>query len=889
MLLSEKVVNGVTLGSLQEKPVLDVSKTNILVNAEGMVLLKNNGMLPLVKGDRVSVFGRMQREYYNSGCGSGGMVNVLYKTNIFDSLAENKDIYLNEELAAIYKDWVEKTPHYNVGAWGVSDKWSQPEMPLSSEMVERAAQITDKAIVIIARMAGEELDNKPIAGSYMLSETEMDMIKKVSAAFKNVCVLLNTGNVIDMKWAEEFNISAVMYVWQGGQDGGKAVADVLCGKQYPSGKLVDTIVKDIEDYPSYKGFFEDEIVYTEDIYVGYRYFETFCKDKVLYPFGYGIGYTTFETEFEKAECQSDIIKIKAKVRNTGNFLGKEILQVYYSGAGENRPIKELAAFKKTKELAPGETEEMELSFSIFDMSAYDEEKSAFILEKGEYNIYFGTDVRSAEKVYAYDVEYMVVTKKCMPLFNPNHEFERIVNNNGKVSYETVKADKKTYEKENLKEIPYTGNKGIKLKDVYDGKKSLEEFVAQLGDFELACLTQGEGMNSPKVRPGTGGALGGITNDLQNYGIPPVCVTDGPSGIRMDNGDNATSYASGTMIACTWNYDLIEKLFSYEGMEIFAYKIDALLGPGINIHRIPLCGRNFEYLSEDPYLAGTMAKAICAGLDKCGVTATIKHFAANNRETGRNRSNSLVSERALREIYLKPFEMVIKDGKTRMLMTSYNRINGIYAVSNYDLVTGILRKEWGYTGLVMSDWWPFTAVENGDVTTSRKYPIKAQNDLYMVNKDAETSAGEIVESLNCGEICRAELQQCALNICKIVMTTPSFERYINGEVIGKAVDISNKKMSDEFRNISNDKEYDVHCDEPCEYAFEFHYSSAKSELVQIPVKVFVDGQSAGCVVVNGSQNKDKTDIIAIYLMKGESKISFSFDDSAIKINAVKLYK
>ncbi len=889
MKISERIINGKRLSSLKAEPIDGVTPIAIQTNAEGSVLLENDGMLPLKKGDRISVFGRMQTDYYNSGTGSGGMVNTQYKTNIYDSLAENKDIILNEELAGLYSEWLKDNPFDFGDGW--TQPWSQKEMPISHEIAQSAAAVSDKAVVIIARTAGEDCDNSNNGGSYLLSDEERGILKNVSEAFNEVCVILNTGNILDMKWVKEFNINAVLYVWQGGQDGGRAATDILCGKLYPSGKLSDTIVKNIEDYPSYAGFNEtEEIEYCEDIFVGYRYFETFARDKVLYPFGYGMGYTKFEFGSVNYDITEDKMKLYVPVKNVGQGHGKEVVQVYFEAVGKNRPARELVAFEKSKELAPSGEEILELSFDINDMASYDEEKSRYALEAGTYNIYVGTDVRSAALAFSYVNKATVITKQCSPRLRPNREFPRIVNNNGIVAYERVASTDEEPEIVIPEEIPYTGNKGIKLEDVYNGKAKLEDFVAQLCDYDMACLSQGEGLNSPKVRPGTGGAIGGVTKSLKDFGIPVVCVTDGPSGIRMDNGDKAVSLPNGTMLACTWDSKLVERLYTYEGMEAYAYRIDAMLGPGINIHRTPLCGRNFEYLSEDPYLTGVIGTAICAGLDNAGVTATIKHFAANNRETNRHRVSSLVSERALREIYLKPFEMAIKSGRVRMLMTAYNRINGKYCAGNYDLTTGILKDEWGYNGLVISDWWPKTFMkDDGEATTERKYQVRAQNDVFMVNKDAEEPAQELTEAVKRGDLTRAELQRGAKNICRIVMTTPTFERYMEGDVIGGEIDAAYMRLDAEYENIGTDKEYVINTDEPCGYALEIEYVSDKNELMQITVRVFVNEQSAGVFAVNGTDGQIKSDVIGIYLMKGENKITFEFDEKSVALTKLNILK
>ena len=894
MKIKDKLVNGIRLGDVKPEPVKKIAEISAAVNAEGTVLLKNNGMLPFRKGDSVAVFGRLMRAYYKSGTGSGGMVNTEYVTNIFDSLKKLNHVVLNEEIEKFYDKWIKQNPFDAGDGW--VQPWSQKEAVLDDKIVEKAAKESEKAIMIIGRTAGESKDNTPDKGSYALSDEEYTMIEKLTKYFKNVCVVLNVGNIIDMAWAEELNVDAVMYVWHGGQEGGAAAADVLCGKRYPSGKLTDTIAYSIEDYPSYKGFENvDEVVYTDDIFVGYRYFETFAKERVMYPFGFGLSYTNFEYTV-KPQVIGDKFTAEVTVKNVGDRTGKEVIQAYYEMCGGKlaHPSRELVAFAKTAELNPQESDTVKIEFKISDMASYDDDgttgnKSCFVLEKGEYNIYIGTDVRSAAKEYTYLQEETAITERLNTLPAPSVSFKRLTNKNGKAEYEEVKEQKRAAHTIETNAPKFTGDKGIKLKDVFDKKYTAEEFASQLTDFELACLSQGEGMNSAKVRPGTGGAIGGVTYELQNYGIPVVCVTDGPSGLRFDNGDAASSLPIGTLIACTWNEELAEQLYTYEGMEIYAYKVDALLGPGINIHRLPLCGRNFEYLSEDPYLTGVIANGMCRGLKNAGISATIKHFAVNNKEFNRVKVNTVVSERALREIYLKAFEMIVKDNNTKMLMTAYNQLNGAFCSANYELNTTVLRDEWHYDGLVMSDWWAKTCFKDGDAAADRYLQIDAQNDVYMVNADSEKVAAEIMQALSDGKTSRSELLRNAVNILNVIMTTPTFERFIDGEdMVNEAADIEKMSLSESFCDVKPNKEYNVNTDEGKMYAVRAEVSSQQQELVQIPIKVYVNGNSAALIMAQGTGGEKKTFIADFYMMKGENKVSFDFTEESATVSKIDLF-
>ncbi|CAE6934567.1 Fibronectin type III-like domain [Vibrio sp. B1REV9] len=331
-------------------------------------------------------------------------------------------------------------------------------------------------------------------------------------------------------------------------------------------------------------------------------------------------------------------------------------------------------------------------------------------------------------------------------------------------------------------LEMTGNQGIKLMDVKEGKANLEAFIAQMTPEQLATIVRGEGMCSPKVTPGTAAAFGGVSDSLFEMGIPVAAAADGPSGIRMDSGHKATQVPIGTLLGCTWNESLNEELFYLIGEELRANQIDTLLGPGINIHRHPLNGRNFEYFSEDPFMTGVMAAAQTRGLSNAGVSGTIKHYAANDQETARVDVDSIMSERALREVHIKPFEMAVKQGQATTIMTSYNPVNGHWAASNYDLNTTILRGEWGYTGIVMTDWWakmndPVQAGEESKTFTS--FMVRAQNDLYMVvgNDGAESNAmgDDTLAALENGTLTIGELQRSAMNICRFIMAAPVIDR------------------------------------------------------------------------------------------------------------------
>ncbi len=497
--------------------------------AEGCVLLRNEDCaLPLGKGDRVAVFGRIAHSYYKSGLGSGGLVNTRYVTGILDALRAEKEIVLNEEVLRLYEDWIKEHPFDEGAGWG-QVPWAQEEMPVSEELLAAGAD-ADVALVVIGRTAGEDQDNQAKEGSYLLTAAEYELIRAVCSRFERTAVLLNTGNIIDMKWVEELKPSAVMYVWQGGQEGGNGVADVLTGRVNPCGKLPDTIARDIADYPSTADF-GDAVrnFYREDIYVGYRYFETFAKDKVLYPFGYGLSYTTFQVSGTVKESGADAVSLEFQVTNTGNVSGKEVVQVYVKAPQGRlgKPERVLAGFEKTKNLAPGGMETLVITIPVYAFASYDDSgvtghKSCYVLEEGVYEFFAGQDVRSAVPAGRIEKEFTVV-EELEEALAPVLSFERIRPCGDGDGFRPVPepaplrtVDPQTRQRElPATEIAYTGDLGYRLGDVFQKTISMEMFIGQLSDEDLMCLFRGEGMCSPKVTPGTASAFGGLTESLRS--------------------------------------------------------------------------------------------------------------------------------------------------------------------------------------------------------------------------------------------------------------------------------------------------------------------------------------------------------------------------------------
>lgn len=790
--------------------------------AQGAVLLRNDVCtLPVKGGETVSVFGRIQKDYYRSGTGSGGAVNVAYTTNLLDSLRQCDNLKVNETLAAVYESWIEEHPFDDGNGGWAAEPWSQAEMPVSDELVRDAAACSDKALVVIGRTAGEGKDYEDTEGGYRLSAEERALLTAVTRYFKKTAVILNVSCVIDMDFLDqeyENPITAVLYTWHGGQEGGNAAADVISGRVNPSGRLADTIAYSMEDYPSSANHGGTEKnVYQEDIYVGYRFFETFAPKKVRYPFGFGLSYTEFDVTAQRAQVTGEDIEVSVLVKNTGSiYAGRQVVQVYYSAPQGRlgRPVRELAAFGRTGLLAPGAEETLTLRFPIASMAAYDDgdytgNKSCYVLEAGSYRIYAGTDCRrltqlkvytedSADGAESYELSELRVVRRLEEAGAPGESFIRLVPGKQKEdgTYEMAGQEVPTATVDLAdriaKRLPggltQTGNRGIQLKDVLEGNATLESFVAQLTKEELALLVRGEGMCSPRVTPGVASCFGGLSDTLQKeYGIPVAATADGPSGIRMDVGAQATQVPIGTLLACTFDTELVEKLYIMEGKELLRNEIDTLLGPGINLHRNPLNGRNFEYFSEDPLLTGKMAAANIRGIMKGGSNATMKHFACNSQEKDRNKVDAVISERALRQMYLKGFELAVCEGGGNSVMTAYNPVNGHWSASNYDLNTTILRNEWGFSGIVMTDWWSTMndCIQKGpDSRQNTAAMVRSQNDLYMVvqNLAAEKNPEDdnTLDALSKGTLTLGELQKCAMNICRFLMRSPAMARALRGK-------------------------------------------------------------------------------------------------------------
>lgn len=726
---------------------------------EGMVLLKNEeNLLPLRGGARVAVFGKGQYDYVKGGGGSGN-VYPIYTRGIYDGLkvkADEGKIGLFDGLIDFYKSEIDK--QYAQGKEiGMTE---EPEIP--ADKLALAKAYTDTAIITICRFSGEGWDRKgeKLDGDFYLSAAEEKMVNTVLDNFKNIIVVINSGAQTDTEWYHSNDrISSVLYSWQAGMEGGLAIADILCGDVNPSGKLVDTFAKAFSDYPSSESFSEspDYVKYYEDIYVGYRYFETIpgAKERVNYPFGFGLSYTSFEISNISVSEKDGKIKVRADVTNTGKTSGKEVVQVYYSAPQGKlgKPSYELASFAKTALLAPGETRTMYMEFNVSDMASYDDLgkicESAYVLEKGAYGFYVGNNIRNTVKadfeyVAPNDIVTLQLTRQCAP-----QKLEKRMLADG--SFEEMPSfAKNEFENSFPKNTAKAPDEPAMLIDVANGKITLDEFIAQLTDDELVGLTYGQ--------PNTGVADTCGMGNLSKYGVPNVMTADGPAGLRIrqdTDGVYTTAFPCATLLACSWNPDLVYEIGRAGAREVKENNIGIWLTPALNIHRNPLCGRNFEYFSEDPLIAGKMAAAKVNGIQSQHIAASAKHFCANNKEENRTNSDSILSERALREIYIKGFEICVKESQPWTVMSSYNIVNGTRASENHDTITNILRGEWGFEGMVTTDWW----------NLAEQYKeLKAGNDIKMPVGQHDA----VMEALSKGEITREEIEVCVKRMLEMIL-------------------------------------------------------------------------------------------------------------------------
>lgn len=718
--------------------------------SQGMVLLKNDGkILPLKSGDRVGVVGRECLDLIKGGGGSADVRTEYTRSlpyGLREKAGENKFIFCEESVCV-----AEENTEYSV------------------ETLNLLAEKFDTAIVVYKRNASEGADRRlgeksfpdmddnaysgeedteksddyeTSVGYFYPSKRELTLFENIEKSnIKNVVLILNIASTVDLTFIEKYGkIKSVLLSYLPGMESGTAIADVLCGDVNPSGKLVDTIAYAYEDYPTADCFNYDllETEYREDIFVGYRHFETFAKDRVMYPFGFGLSYTEFEYSDYAFTKVGDNVTFNVCVKNIGDVSGREVVEAYVSAPEGNikKPTIELKGFYKTKLLAPQESEKVEITVDLKSLSSFDDEgvsgyKGAWVVEKGDYNLFVGKSIRDLYSCGILRVDETINAEQLMNRFDGSE-------------YVFPKA----------KDV-HTDLENASLYDVAEGKLTLEEFVTLLSAEELIHLAQGQ---PPAFPCGTAGM-----GNLKKYGIPNPQTADGPAGIRRSV--NCTCFPCGTLIACSWDSELQYRMGKAMGYEGYNTGVDILLGPAMNIHRNPLCGRNFEYLSEDPLVTGKTAAAIVRGVQDEGLCATIKHFAVNNCEYNRKNNSSIVGERALREIYLKGFEIAVKESNPAFIMTSYNLLNGIHTSAHAQLLRGVLRDDWGYEGATMTDWRTEASlvdelIGGNNMKMPFGYPDEAQKALDAYNE---------------GRLDISILRENAVYVLRGVMKTRSFKQ------------------------------------------------------------------------------------------------------------------
>ena len=845
--------------SVRERTNMERSRK---VASQGMVLLANNGVLPLKGVKTIAAFGSGVRRTVKGGTGSGD-VNSRTVVNVAEGLVDagytlTSTAWLDrhdKNCADAFADYnaqlkkaVEANPRGGI-MFLFRNPYKDPDVPeiTEADLAEKA----DACVYVIARNSGEGKDRAPVPGDYELSPAEVQNLTALARAYDNIIVVLNIGGAMDTKFLRACpQVGAILNMSQAGNISGYALADVLSGKVNPSGHLAMTWPENYSDYPSAETFSHmngdlDDEYYHDGIYVGYRYFDTFGVAPA-YPFGFGLSYTTFDVKADSVALDGADVVVRATVTNTGACAGKEVVQVYYSAPADSLPAKpyqELAAFAKTGELAPGASETLTLRFAVGSMASYCEKCAAWVLAPGRYYLRVGTHSRSTHIAAALELDARKVVSQLENRVQADAEFDLIAPD-GRAPYtydgeaaekaaapvialaaadipsETIAYAAAPAEMTTDKTAPVT------LADVMAGKADLKELVAQLTIEEMATLTVGVargGFGSTATIGAASAAVPGAAGDttstlIESRGVPNIVLADGPAGLRLsphfvadkdgtpipalsDSGfggfdvfanrpkperpadaedyyQYCTAIPIATLLAQTWDMAAVEECGDIVGEEMEDFGVTLWLAPGMNIQRNPLCGRNFEYYSEDPLVAGKCAAADTRGVQKhpgCGTT--IKHYCLNNNEDNRNFINCHCTERAIREIYLKGFEIAVKESQPLSLMSSYNLVNGEHAANKYDTLTALLRDEWGFEGFVMTDWG--TTGHGSPDDDQHKYPtsdpagcIKAGNDL--IEPGSQRDVDIIIQSVDAkpGEvrypITRAELQLCAYRILKVIL-------------------------------------------------------------------------------------------------------------------------
>ncbi len=779
------------------------------IESEGIVLLKNeNSTLPL-KNRKVNVFGAASCSIAFAGAAGSGAVRSSDAVGFYDAL-ENAGIEYNKELYNTYAFHAGTLFDLGLVSYVITVLkqffgGGQSEMPISNiskKTMENAVEYSDTAVIVIGRV-GTEMKDLSVE-QLNLNDDEKKMIDKVCNTFKNVIVVFNISNIMDMSWLEDYDsVKAAMIMWLPGEVATNSVGKVLTGEVNPSGKLVDTISYDIEDHPAsenfgnymYKGIVgipKYFVNYCEGIYVGYRYFETMAPEKVHYPFGFGLSYTDFKWKVIDYTANQNEISVKVKVTNTGDVAGKDVVQLYFSApyyeGGIEKSAIELAAYAKTKLLEPNSSDTLEISFDVKDMASYDSEKEeAWVLDAGEYKIHIAHDVRTFEKTYNYKVNKKIVYKTDD---NSGNEVKNLFEAaEGNLTYLSRNDIKGTYpeppsdykapsEVKNSDKRPDPVTEGeapkmgvkyetgvITLNDVAKDESLWDAFLDQLTLDEMIALITDCGYE---------------TTSVDRLGIPGTSDNDGPSCVKGEGGllysQSGLAFPVATALACTWNDELAEDFGEIIGEEANQLGTHVWYAPGCNIHRSPQGGRNNEYYSEDPLLSGRMSAAVTKGAQSKGIVVTVKHFAANEQETNRQ-SNGLytwLNEQSLREIYLEPFEITVKDGNAKGIMSAYNRIGTEWCGGSKTLITDLLREEWGFDGFVITD----ASIDlTGEGYLDPALAVYARNSgiltmLYVVSAPQTILSLKLAymnDPIGMGNAMRL----CVYDICRMKMQTAAF--------------------------------------------------------------------------------------------------------------------
>lgn len=728
---------------------------------EGIVLLKNEGALP-VKEEKIALFGAGAVDTVLCGTGSGS-VFPPYAINVKQGLEEGgygitSQKWLDKFAAASKKANDEDTTLSMIDRVWSGRSILIDELEITGEEIKEAGEAST-AVYVIRRNTGENFDRKNEKGDYLLSDMERSNLEKIAKAFDHTIVVLNT-TVMDPKFINEIEgVDGAIFMCLLGMETGRALCDVISGKACPSGRLTDTWAVNYEDYPASATFSANDgdtlqEDYNEGIYVGYRYFDSFGI-KPFYPFGYGLSYTTFAMETKEVVADAKEIRVQVQVTNKGAVSGKEVVQVYVSAPQDGKiaqPYQELRGFGKTKELAAGEGETLTICIPTKSLASFDESRSAYVMEAGDYLVRVGKNSRDTNVAAVLRLDGEVITQQLSRQVACDKELELI--KAPAITYEVyeapvvalcaadfttedlrVAAEAKTvtyvaegnlYEpcgEEGLNMLSYPCPEEVvtvrnvpdaTLLDVAEGRVTMEEFVASLDTPTLLRIVTGTANETPhpvekrmkkKVSVVEAPRSSGQTTGqyVESLGIPYSYMTDGPAGLHII-GQPTAGWPVGIPLAQTWNMEILEKVGDGFGCEMESYHQTVVLGPGMNIHRDPLCGRCFEYYSEDPLVSGKCAAHFTRGVQKHeGCKVSIKHFACNNQELDRSTSNASVSERALREIYLKGFEIAVKEANPGTIMTSYNQINGRHSSENKELLENIVRGEWKFEGMFMTDW------------------------------------------------------------------------------------------------------------------------------------------------------------------------------------------